>query len=276
MQRQEPRVQFHKVEVPQQSSALWFVLACIFFFLFIITSIICGYYYSKKVRADAMLLIAEYRCEDLASESINLEVADQLSGVAPHFFVVRDRNDYSNLYMVDREKGKEIPIYSNRTDGSDNFSLYAVPQKEYDGHVYVQRMTQYGELTGQIEEIDVLTGKVNKAAFTELFPSARTASSISPDQGAILFLYDNPVANEWEKQAVMIDIVSGDAIIVGSLEESQYYSKYQGDGIQGGASGFDIRWVEGSCASVGVFEDSSYDADADVVKVLKEYQEYCL
>jgi hypothetical protein len=273
--RQEPRVQFHKVEVPQQESALWFILASIFFFLFIIASVISGYYYAKMVRTDALLLVAQYRCEDLAEETVNLEVADQLDGVAPHFFVVRDRNNQSTLVMLDAVKGKEIEIYKNRSDGTDNFSLYAVPQVGYDGRVFIQRISSSGDFSGDVEELDILTGKVKPADFEDYIPSARTASSLSPSEGLIIYLHDNPVAEEWEKQAVMVDLVSGNAILVGSLQQDEYYSRYQGDSVQGGAAGFDLQWVSAECVSVAVFQDTKGNAES-VVKELKEYREYCL
>jgi hypothetical protein len=273
--RQEPRVQFHKVEVPQQSSALWFVLTCIFFILFIVIAVIAGYFYSREVQAEARLMIADYQYEALEDDYTDLE-SIQLGDIPPHFYVVKDRSNITKLMMIHRDNGRERVIYANNLDGSDGFTLYAVPQDDYDGRVFIQRTSSTGELSGDIQEIDATTGKIRDADFADLFPSTRTASSLSPDQSHILFLYDNPIEDEWQKQAAIVTLTTGETEILGSLSSDEYYSKFQGDNIQGGASGFDVRWLSGECVSVGVFEDASRNVDEGAPKALKEYQEYCL
>jgi|GEM_PF-1936686 len=154
----------------------------------------------------------------------------------------------ASVKIVEQDKnGRAVrTIYSSDlNDQLADFSLFAVPQTNYDGRVYVISVQDSEGATLIVYPLTVATGKISPAVINVTSNKA----TISPEQNRVASITSSPTNN-----LTAYDIATGTVLASWTLaanerliEAAGYSRTYTGSGV---------RWTSNSCFDHSVWVDN--------------------
>lgn len=177
------------------------------------------------------------------------------------------------IKVVDRVSGEERVLPSN---GESVVKLVAVPQRHYDGRIFVTFVPDETDFVSEITAVDVETGERTLTGIDNLY------DLVSPDQEKVITLVDglDERADLYnEKQLLVYDLLTDEIEVLGELGQNEYFDAGS-DGIEPFPTVF-VHWRNTRCAQVAVYEDVPVETDAEedglqTERVLKEQRIMCL
>lgn len=185
----------------------------------------------------------------------------------------------TTLYVRNTETGEETTF----EDTEYFYDIYAIPQENFDGRVFLYRgasvESQGGgtdAISAPLFSIDINTvAELTAVAFENELPFVDIeAVQLSPNQTYIAALYDNIYDPELiQKHVVFYDLLTGEMTSAGTIAENEYFSEYNGSNTFGGSDGYDFSWKNDSCIHTHIYTDQDESTDK---KVFVENREFCL
>ena len=146
--------------------------------------------------------------------------------------------DGSSVQIVELDKDGLIvrTIYSSDLkDQIADFSLFAVPQTNYDGKAYVLSVQDAEGSTLIVYPLTVATGKISPAVINV----ASAKSTISPEQNRVAVINTTPANNITAYDVATGAVLASWTLAAGErLNEAAYTRAYTGGGV---------RWTSNSC-----------------------------
>lgn len=263
-------------------SKAWVAVSVIFIILFIVAGVL-AFRFALLSQSDSERVakiqqeVTALEMEKVEKEESTMMMMEDLESL-PDFYYTSGSSLTSedccefDLHAVDQVTGEDTIVFSE-----NYLQVYAVPQKNFDGRVFVTTKGDSDVASLPIQSIDVN----NPVSLTDVVV-LETGAVLSPDQSKIIFA-NGPDSDLNPDTLLSHNLLTGDLVVIGGLNEGESYFKELNLNLDvpgPSHAGFFGTWTSLSCVQVAIYEEAVFGPDEeavpDVLMTFEEYREYCL
>lgn len=179
------------------------------------------------------------------------------------------------LRVVNRSTGEETLLSIEDAPFEGNVALYAIPQVNYQGRIFVTRGPVDGDVPGVVVHgYDMETGEFTALDLNVSF----TEDTISPDQNHVVTFNEFLTGNGefTDRDVLVFNLSDNEAVSVGELGVNEEPDQTDPASRFAGLRDYNVRWTSRDCFELDVY-NISFDAETgERITSFDESRNYCI